>query len=37
MIVDQYHISLSSFETWNPAIGSDCKGLKYDYYVCVGV
>jgi sarcosine oxidase delta subunit len=37
MIVDQYHISLPSFETWNPAIGSNCEGLKYDYYVCVGV
>ena len=25
------------FYKWNPAIGDDCKSLKTEYYVCVGV
>ncbi|KAK2594660.1 hypothetical protein QQS21_007636 [Conoideocrella luteorostrata] len=30
-------ISETSLRTWNPALGSDCKGLAADYYVCVAV
>lgn len=35
-IADDFAISLSNFYAWNPAVGNDCAGLKYDYYVCVG-
>ena len=24
------------FHAWNPVLGKDCKGLKPDWYVCVG-
>ncbi|KAI9044908.1 LysM peptidoglycan-binding domain-containing protein [Aspergillus affinis] len=30
-------ISLADFYSWNPAVGSDCRTLIADYYVCVGV
>ncbi|ORY01575.1 hypothetical protein BCR34DRAFT_521866 [Clohesyomyces aquaticus] len=30
-------ISLTQFYSWNPAIGSDCKSLWPDYYVCVSI
>jgi hypothetical protein len=35
-IADDYGIALSNFYAWNPAVGDDCMGLQYDYYVCVG-
>lgn len=35
-IADDNGISLASLISWNPALGSDCRTLKYDYYVCVG-
>lgn len=35
-IADDNGISLASLFSWNPALGSDCRTLKYDYYVCVG-
>ncbi|KAL4993233.1 hypothetical protein BDV10DRAFT_190164 [Aspergillus recurvatus] len=33
----EYGISLDDFYAWNPAVGDDCSGLKYDYDVCVGI
>ncbi|KAL4883886.1 hypothetical protein BJY04DRAFT_226219 [Aspergillus karnatakaensis] len=30
-------ITLNSFYTWNPAVGSDCRALWGGYYVCVGI
>ncbi|KAH8645404.1 hypothetical protein BX600DRAFT_356684, partial [Xylariales sp. PMI_506] len=32
-----YSITLDDFYSWNPAVGDDCSGLDYGYYVCVGV
>lgn len=29
-------LSLDDFVAWNPAVGADCSGLKYGYYVCMG-
>ncbi|KAM0542829.1 hypothetical protein ACHAPJ_012609 [Fusarium lateritium] len=36
-IQNYYKISLADFLKWNPAVGSNCKGLWADYNVCVGV
>ncbi|KAK2616538.1 hypothetical protein QQS21_000581 [Conoideocrella luteorostrata] len=37
-IVDKHRtFSLSDFFKWNPAVGSDCRSLFLDFYVCVGV
>ncbi|KAL4737496.1 hypothetical protein BDV11DRAFT_171948 [Aspergillus similis] len=33
----EYGIALDDFYAWNPAVGDDCSGLKYDYYVCVEI
>ncbi|KAK4495279.1 hypothetical protein PRZ48_013608 [Zasmidium cellare] len=33
----KYGISFAQFESWNPAINSDCTNLLSGYYVCVGV
>lgn len=30
-------IAISDFEALNPAVGSDCAGLRLDYYVCTGI
>lgn len=30
-------ISLDTFYSWNPAVGTSCASLILDYYVCVGV
>ncbi|OJJ30807.1 hypothetical protein ASPWEDRAFT_140622 [Aspergillus wentii DTO 134E9] len=35
-IADDNGVSLADLISWNPAIGSDCRTLQYDYYVCVG-
>ncbi|KAK3491815.1 hypothetical protein B0T13DRAFT_490449 [Neurospora crassa] len=35
-IATRYGISLASFYSWNPAVGSSCQTLWLDYYVCVG-
>ncbi|CCC12068.1 hypothetical protein SMACR_02289 [Sordaria macrospora] len=35
-IATRYSISLASFYSWNPAVGSSCQTLWLDYYVCVG-
>ncbi|GAM87639.1 hypothetical protein ANO11243_056660 [Dothideomycetidae sp. 11243] len=35
-IADKYHVSVQQFESWNPAVGTDCKSLWVGYYVCVG-
>ncbi|KAL3477066.1 hypothetical protein BJX99DRAFT_257753 [Aspergillus californicus] len=32
-----YDMSLDDFYTWNPGVGEDCRTLKTEYYVCVGV
>lgn len=36
-IASQNGISLATFYTWNPAVGSSCNMLFPDYYVCVGI
>jgi LysM repeat protein len=35
-IASEHGISLDDLYTWNPDIGTDCKALWLDYYVCVG-
>ncbi|KAI0141570.1 carbohydrate-binding module family 50 protein [Xylariaceae sp. FL1272] len=35
-IADTYGITLQTFYTWNPAVGSTCKTLLAGDYVCVG-
>ncbi|RAK80254.1 LysM peptidoglycan-binding domain-containing protein [Aspergillus fijiensis CBS 313.89] len=34
-IAVKYDIQLSTFYTWNPAVGSSCADLDVGYYVCV--
>lgn len=34
-IAAKYNIPLSTFYTWNPAVGSSCADLYLGYYVCV--
>jgi LysM repeat protein len=29
--------TLDEFVSWNPAVGSDCMGLRAGYYYCIGV
>jgi hypothetical protein len=29
--------TFAQFQEWNPAVGSDCLGLQYDVYYCVGI
>ncbi|OQD80022.1 hypothetical protein PENANT_c040G10752 [Penicillium antarcticum] len=36
-IVKEYGIKLTDFYSWNPGVGSDCRTLKTEYYVCVAV
>ncbi|EED18781.1 LysM domain protein, putative [Talaromyces stipitatus ATCC 10500] len=36
-IAADYGISLSSFYSWNPAVGSNCAYLDLGDYVCVGI
>ncbi|POS72694.1 hypothetical protein DHEL01_v208910 [Diaporthe helianthi] len=36
-ISNTYSISLDDFYTWNPAVGTDCRGLQAKVYVCIGV
>ncbi|OGE49080.1 hypothetical protein PENARI_c023G09001 [Penicillium arizonense] len=36
-IVEEYGITLKDFYSWNPGVGSDCRTLKTEYYVCVAV
>ncbi|EFQ99447.1 LysM domain-containing protein [Nannizzia gypsea CBS 118893] len=37
-IVDKYRtFSLAQFQSWNPAVGSDCTGLWAGYYYCIGI
>ncbi|KAB8246220.1 hypothetical protein BDV35DRAFT_231250 [Aspergillus flavus] len=36
-IATKYGITLQQFYTWNPAIGSTCRFLWKDNYVCVGI
>jgi hypothetical protein len=31
------NISAANFLMWNPAVGSDCKDLELNVYVCVAV
>jgi len=35
-ILSAARVARMDFEAWNPAVGKDCKGLKPDWYVCVG-
>ncbi|KAJ5640415.1 hypothetical protein N7528_000040 [Penicillium herquei] len=37
LIVDKFHIQLSQFYEWNPAVGTDCHDLETGVFVCVGV
>ena len=32
-----HNVTLIDFETWNPAVGTNCTGLWADYYYCVGL
>ncbi|KAM5343484.1 hypothetical protein ACJ41O_012021 [Fusarium nematophilum] len=34
-IENYYKLPLATFKKWNPAVGSDCRTLLADYYVCV--
>lgn len=36
-IANNNNIALNDFYKWNTAVGSDCKTLYPDYYVCVGI
>ena len=36
-IAHNNNIALDDFYAWNPAVGTDCKGLQPTYYVCIGV
>ncbi|KAK8028333.1 LysM domain-containing protein [Apiospora marii] len=36
-ITSRYGIPLSSFVSWNPAVGSSCTGMWADTYACVAV
>lgn len=36
-IIRQYGITSANFNKWNPNVGTDCRSLWLDYYVCVGV
>ncbi|KAJ6151669.1 hypothetical protein N7470_006797 [Penicillium chermesinum] len=36
-VVKRYGITLTDFYSWNPGVGPDCRTLKTEYYVCVGV
>lgn len=36
-IATTHNITLTDFETWNPAVGTDCATLFAGYYYCVGV
>ncbi|KAH7143396.1 hypothetical protein EDB81DRAFT_884012 [Dactylonectria macrodidyma] len=36
-ISDYYKVPLKDFYSWNPSVGSTCKALLADYYVCVSV
>ena len=36
-IANSNKIDLNDFFAWNPAVGTDCKGLWPEYYVCIGV
>ncbi|OBS25924.1 hypothetical protein FPOA_06457 [Fusarium poae] len=35
-IESYYNLPLSTFLSWNPAVGKDCTSLLANYYVCVG-
>ncbi|KAL4737494.1 hypothetical protein BDV11DRAFT_191680 [Aspergillus similis] len=36
-LASAYDISLDDFYTWNPGVGDECRTLKTEYYVCIGV
>lgn len=36
-ITSTYNIPLATFYAWNPAVGSSCKYLELNVYVCIGV
>jgi hypothetical protein len=36
-IENYYNIPLSTFLSWNPAVGTGCKSLLTNYWVCVGI
>jgi len=36
-LASRYSIILSNFYAWNPAVGSDCRTLIVDFFVCVGM
>ncbi|KAJ5893484.1 hypothetical protein N7495_005175 [Penicillium taxi] len=37
-IIEQtYDISAADFLAWNPAVGSSCKNLELNVYVCIGI
>lgn len=36
-IAEEFDVNLDLFYSWNPAIGDECQGLEYGFYVCVDV
>jgi hypothetical protein len=36
-IEQEYNVTATDFNTWNPDVGSDCADLWLGYYVCVGI
>lgn len=36
-IAEAKNITLTDFETWNPAVGANCTDLYADYYYCIGI
>ncbi|KAF7558113.1 hypothetical protein G7Z17_g83 [Cylindrodendrum hubeiense] len=36
-ICDSYKVPLKDFYSWNPSVGSTCKSLMAEYYVCVSI
>ncbi|KEY73173.1 hypothetical protein S7711_04139 [Stachybotrys chartarum IBT 7711] len=36
-LMSLYRVTLQNLVTWNPAVGSDCRGLWANTYACVGV
>ncbi|KAH8891136.1 hypothetical protein GQ53DRAFT_720459 [Thozetella sp. PMI_491] len=35
-VASKQNVTLSDFYAWNPAVGSECRNLQLDVYVCVG-
>ncbi|EPS43056.1 hypothetical protein H072_2935 [Dactylellina haptotyla CBS 200.50] len=36
-IANRYKVAVSNLIKWNPALGSNCKGIKQNYFLCYGL